>query len=46
VRWWLISIPSGFEKEMKEALTTMATATAKRTGCEQFVANVAMIHPK
>jgi quinol monooxygenase YgiN len=35
-----INVLPGFEKEMKEALTTMATASRKETGCEQFVANV------
>jgi quinol monooxygenase YgiN len=35
-----INVLPGFEKEMKEALTTMATASRKEAGCEQFVANV------
>ena len=35
-----INVLPGFEKEMKEALITMATASRKEAGCEQFVANV------
>jgi quinol monooxygenase YgiN len=35
-----INVLPGFENEIKEALTTMATASRKETGCEQFVANV------
>jgi len=35
-----INVLPGFEKEMKEALTTMATASRKEAGCEQFVANI------
>jgi len=35
-----MNVLPGFEKEIKEALTTMSTASRKETGCEQFVANV------
>jgi len=35
-----INVLPGFEKEIKEALTAMATASRKEAGCEQFVANV------
>jgi quinol monooxygenase YgiN len=35
-----IHILPGFEKEVKEALTTMEIASNKETGCEQFVANI------
>jgi quinol monooxygenase YgiN len=35
-----INVLPGFEKEIKKALTVMATASRKETGCEQFVANV------
>jgi quinol monooxygenase YgiN len=35
-----INVLPGFEKEIKEALITMAAASRKEAGCEQFVANV------
>ena len=35
-----INVLPGFEKEIKEALIPMATASRKEAGCEQFVANV------
>jgi quinol monooxygenase YgiN len=41
-----INILPGFEKEMKEALITMATATRKEAGYEQFDANVRNDSPR
>jgi len=35
-----INVLPSFEKEIKKALTAMATASRKETACEQFVANV------
>ncbi len=35
-----INVLPGFEKEIKKALTAMAIASRKETGCEQFDANV------
>jgi quinol monooxygenase YgiN len=34
-----INVLPGYEKEIKKALTQMATASRKEPGCEQFVAN-------
>src|SRR5450432_2004528 len=41
-----INVLPGFEKEIKEALNTMATASRKETGCEQFDANVRNYSPQ